>query len=180
MDILKSKLRKKLFAFYFTNPEKKLYVRELARILKEDPSNLAKELKKLADDKIFLFEEKGNEKYYFLNKKYPLYDEFKNIIAKTIGIEGSLRETLKQVKGIKKAFIFGSFAGKKEQVESDIDLMIIGRPDFDRLNLKISLLEDVLGREINYHVYNHEEFAKKKEKDPFIKGVLKGKKITLI
>ena len=79
--------------------------------------------------------------------------KLKKIISKTIGVGGQLREGLLKVKGIKKAFIFGSFAKNKEKSESDIDLMIIGTVDENLLISRISKLESSTGREINYHLF---------------------------
>ena len=180
MDFFKSELRKKLLLFYFTNIDKKMYVRELARILDEDPSNLARELKRLSKSKIFLSEERGKEKFYFLNKKYILFEELKGIVAKTVGLQKTLEKNLLQIKGIKKAFIFGSFAKGTEYAGSDIDLLIIGTINKDKLNEKLRLLEDILQREINYHSYTLIEFNKKKNKDDFLKNIVNGPKIELI
>ena len=180
MDIFKSKLRKKLFAFYFTNIDKKLYLRELARLLKEDPSNLSKELNKLVDEKIFLAEEKGKEKYYFLNKGHLFFKELKIIIDKTIGVRSNLTERLSSIKGIKQAFIFGSFARNMEDANRDIDLIIIGQPNYSLLSREINFLECALVREINFHVYSEKEFKQRQKKDFFIKSILKEPIINLI
>ena len=44
---LRSKARRKLLAFYFTNPAARHHLRDLAQRLKVDPSNLSKELGRL-------------------------------------------------------------------------------------------------------------------------------------
>jgi len=51
----KSKTTRKLLAFYFTNPQAKKYVRQLARVLGLDAGNLSKELKKFETQGLFLF-----------------------------------------------------------------------------------------------------------------------------
>jgi len=181
MVIIGSKLRQKIYSYFFTNPEQSLYVRELARLLKEDPSNLAKELKKLEKEGIFISKIRGKEKYYSLNKSYPLYEELKKIIFKTIGVEGNLKEALLKIEGIKSAFIFGSYAKGKEIATSDIDLFIIGIPDENELIKQINNLERKLNREINYYIYPEKELQKKiKEKDSFVKSVILGSKIILV
>ena len=95
-----SKLRSKLLSYFFTNPEKSLYVRELGIILNEDPGNLSRELCKLEREGVFISSTKGSVKFYSLNKKYPLFNDLKNIIFKNnkktvnpkkIKAEGGLR-----------------------------------------------------------------------------------------
>jgi predicted nucleotidyltransferase len=87
---------------------------------------------------------------------------------------------LKSLPGIHYAFIFGSYAERKETAESVINLMIVGESDIDELNSSMNKAEKRLGREIHYVLYSMDEFnAKKKEKDGFLMDVLTGEKIML-
>lgn len=180
LAITKSKLRQKLLSYFFANPQTSLYLREIASLLREDPGNLSKELAHLVKSGIFLSNARGNQKYFSLNKDYPLYKELKSIIFKTIGIEGSLREIIANTEGIKFSFIYGSFAHHKEQAASDIDLFIVGNPDEEELMEGIENLEKKLNREINYNIYPPKEFKEKlRKKDTFILNILKRPKIVL-
>jgi len=130
---------------------------------------------------MFISKKKGNSIYYSLNKGYPLFDELKSIVFKTVGIQGLLKEAFKKVKGIEAAFIFGSFAKKKEAVGSDIDLFIVGKINETMLLREIKKLEEALKREINYSVFERAEFKKKaKEKDSFIIDLLENPKIFIV
>ena len=184
MDIIrifKSKVRRDLFRLYFTNPEKSYYLRELERVLNIPVAMLRKELIALEKAGIFASSRKSNLCYYALNKIYPLYSELKSIVSKTVGVEGSLRDMLSSIKGVKLAFIYGSFAAQKEKGDSDIDLMIIGDPYASGLHIKVAELEQKLKREINLTVYSLKEYkAKKKAKGGFITDLLKNPKIILI
>jgi len=179
--ISKSKIRESLLVLFFTNPQKRYYLRELERLLDFSAGSIRRELLKLSDDNLFETEKIGNLLYYSLNKNHPLFDELKSIVSKTAGIEYSLRRKLSKIRNIKVAFIFGSFASKKEGKESDIDIMIVGNPDITKLNRKISFLENKLKREINPVIYSLKEYKlKKKENRQFILDVLKKPKILLI
>jgi len=181
LRITKSKLREDLLNLYFTNPDKKYYLRELERILNFSVGNIRRELIKLSKTGLFLSENKGNLTYYYLNKSFPLFKELKSIILKTSGAPKMLREALEKLGGINQAFIYGSFAKGEEREGNDIDLLIIGKVDKDKLIGEIGKLERKLQREINYAVYGKENFKKKKEEgNPFILDILKGKKIFLI
>jgi predicted nucleotidyltransferase len=179
--IAKSKIRQDLLALFFTNPSKKYYLREIQRILGYSAGSIRRELLKFQRDDLFNTQREGNLLYYALNTEHPLFKELKAIVAKTVGIEGSLRNALSSVKGIKMAFIYGSFAAKREKGTSDIDLMIIGNPDTSQLNEKIATLEKKLEREINPTIYALAEYkAKKKGKSGFITDLLKNPKTMLI
>ena len=123
----------------------------------------------------------GKQRYFKLNKNYYLYKEVKKIVFKTVGIKGSLETILKNIQNIKIAFIFGSYAKKKEDSLSDIDVMIIGSPNEDKLISAINKLENKLNREINYHIYSLSDIEQNiKKNNSFIKNVLSGQKIFLI
>jgi predicted nucleotidyltransferase len=179
--IAKSKIRQDLLALFFTNPSKKYYLREIQRILGYSAGSIRRELLRFQRDNLFNTQREGNLLYYALNMDHPLFKELKAIVAKTVGIEGSLRNALSSVEKIKMAFIYGSFAAKREKGTSDIDLMIIGNPDTSQLNEKIVTLEKRLNREINPTVYSLTEYkAKKKAKSGFIMDLLKNPKIMVI
>lgn len=179
--ITKSRIRQDLLTLFFTNPSKKYYLRELERMLGYSAGSIRRELLKFQKDGLFNTQKVGNLLYYFLNTKHPLFKELKSIVSKTVGVEGSLRKTLLSIKDIKIAFIYGSFAIKRQKPTSDIDLMIIGEPDTSLLNEKIAELEKRLKREINPTIYSLKEYkGKKKAKSGFILDLLKNPKIMLI
>ena len=179
--IFKSKTRKELFRLYFTNPDKEYYLRELERILDIPVSMIHKELVRLETDGIFNSKKRGNLTYFYLNKEYPLFEELKSIVSKTIGIKGLLQNALKKFKNIKVAFIYGSFAKSAESAASDIDLFIIGDIKENKLVSELRKLEKDLKREINYSLYSKQDFAKQKRKrNSFIINLLENPKIFLI
>jgi len=184
MDIFKitnSKTRKAIFQLYFSHPEKKYYLRELERILNLPVQNIRRELMSLEKSGVFQREKMGNQVYYFLNTKSPIFKELRGVVSKTIGIENNLKRILLDMDNIKFAFIFGSFANETEDAMSDIDLMIVGDIDENDLIGKISALETKIEREINYHIFGETEFKKRlREGDAFLKGISSKPTIFLI
>ncbi len=179
--IAKSKIRQDLLTLFFTNPSQRYYLRELERILGFSAGSIRRELLRFQDDDLFNTQKVANLLYYSINTKHPLYKELKSIVSKTVGVEGRLKKTLSSLKKIKIAFIYGSFATRREKAASDIDLMIIGEPDTSRLNEKIMELEKVLRREINPSIYSFKEYeSRKNAKSGFILDLLKNPKIMLI
>jgi len=109
-----------------------------------------------------------------LNTSFPLYEELKAIVSKTIGIEHILKEGLKAIESIRVAIIYGSVASGEDTGNSDIDILLIGNPDMDELVNNVQGMEKELGREINYVLYTPEEFKRKKEAhNTFILDVLR-------
>ena len=103
------------------------------------------------------------------------------MIAKTAGIEGTFRELFRQLKQVKMALLYGSFAKGKERKDSDVDLLIVGSPRVeDRLMKEIPRLEKQLQREINYKLYSEAEYRRRRSQgDPFLEEVLSDKKVVL-
>ncbi len=154
---LQSKVRQRLLRYYFTNPAAHLHVRDLAQRLDVDPSNLSKELRHLENEGLFSSEISGRQKYFRLNRKYPLLAEVHRIVEKTIGTTPLLAEALGRIDGIQEAYLYGSFARNQQDVASDIDVIVIGNPKGDLLAEAIRALERQLGREINYTVLSRKE-----------------------
>ena len=123
----------------------------------------------------------GKQVYYSVNKESPIFEEFKRIVSKTIGVEGLIKEVLRDIKGIDIAFIYGSFAKEKEDSFSDIDLMIIGNPNEDILISKISSTEEKLKREINYSIFSPEDFKEGlKKNEVFLEEIISNPKLFII
>lgn len=179
--ISKSKIRQGLLTLFFTNPSQKYYLRELQRLLGYSAGSIRRELLKFQEDNLFNTNKVGNLLFYAINTDHPLFKELKSIVSKTIGVEGGLKKTLSLINGIKVAFIYGSFASRKEKSASDIDLMVIGDPNTSNLNEKIAELEKRLKREINPTIYSLQEYrTKKRAKSGFIADLLKNPKIMLV
>ncbi len=179
-SITKSKTREKILQLFFSDPEKKYYLRELERMLEIPVANIRRELLSLGKKGLFKREKMGKQVYYYLNRNSAVFDDLKSIVSKTIGIEGTLKKELSEIKGIKRAFVFGSFAKNKEDSASDIDIMVIGDVDEDLLIDKISKIEELLRREINYHLFGENEWEERAEKDSFVKAVMSGPKIEIV
>ena len=184
VHLAKSTLKKKLLAYFFTNPESELYVREIAKLINVDPTNLSKVLRDFEAEGIFVSAKKGNEKYFSLNRNYALYQELKSTVFKTIGAKGAIESVIKNLKGVERAFIYGSYAKSVEHAASDIDLCVITdkeRFKEDPFLKEFHALEKQLGREINYTLFTKEEWcAKERSGDSFVSGLLKNKRIELV
>lgn len=165
---------------FFNHPEKTYYLRELARLLGKEPGVFQKDINKLAENGILESRYEASRHFFELNKKYPLYKELKSMFFKTVGVKGKLQQELKKIKGVKKAFIYGSFARDTEKNTSDVDLFVVGSIDENELIDTIIKLEKKFDREINYTLMTLKEFQKKQKTNSFVRNVLNQKRIDLI
>jgi len=181
MVSLESHITRRLLNYLFMNPSIELYVNEIAKKLALDKRNLVKKMKELEIEGIIKFQKKGNAKFYSINSDYPLYHEYKSILFKTGGFETRLKELVGKIKGIKEAYIYGSYARNNMDSHSDIDLIAIGSHNIALLQKSLNILQKEIDREINVVNMGMEEFAKRKQnKDPFIKQVFNGKTVRIV
>jgi len=176
MISLRSKVAIKLLDYYFLNPDAQHYINELARILELDPKNTETKLKEFEKKGLFKSEFRGKERYFFLAKDNPILEHYRQIFLKTHGIEKRLKDILRDIKGLKEAYIFGSYANNKMDSSSDIDLLAVGTHSVLELQRIIVKLQKDTGREFNVINLNPKEFeARKKDKGSFVRGVSKPK-----
>jgi predicted nucleotidyltransferase len=179
--IFSSKTRTKLLTIFLTNPERDFYCREISRLAKITLPSISKELRNLKEAGLIKQKRRGNNIYYQANKENPIYPELKSIIYKTEAVGEVLKTKLEEIGDIQVALIFGSVAKGKERDGSDIDLLIIGSPDSDKIYNAVGEMESNIGREVNFITYTVEEWKKKVvDKSGIVVDIKKSEIIPLI
>jgi predicted transcriptional regulator with HTH domain len=171
-----SGIRADIMSLLFNSPEEKFYVREIARLVRKNPSGVKKELDKLEKMGLAISEKEGNLKYFRVNKNSPLFPELKGLIAKSLGIPGALKSVLK-ASDVKAAFIYGSYT--EDTNTPLIDIFIVC--DSNHIKKNLEDVEKRFGREIRYMVMRESEYRdKKRSGDRRLKKLLNSKKILLV
>ena len=78
-----SRVRRKIVVVYAKYPDFKTHVRGLAKLIKEDPGNIQRELKKLEKAGFLKTEKQGNSRIFMTNKQYPIFKELQSIVIKS-------------------------------------------------------------------------------------------------
>ena len=78
-----SRVRRKILVVFAKYPDFKTHVRGLAKLLKEDPGNIQRELERMAKGGFLLVSKKGRTKVYQTNKQYPILKELQSIVIKS-------------------------------------------------------------------------------------------------
>lgn len=177
-NLIGSKTRQIILKAFVESPNTEYYTRQLAKLHKISVGTLHRELKKLSSSGILNERKIGNLKLFSLNKLNPLYEEIKNIIYKTEGVIKFLKDAISGIRGVRVAFIYGSFAKGDERQDSDVDMFLIGdNINEDELIHAVNNVEKKLFKEINYTRYAEIEYKReRKKKNSFILEVIKGKK----
>ena len=177
---LGSKITQKVLGYFVLHEESEMYLNEMSRRFELDRGNLVRKLGELEREGILRSQWKGNQRYYRLNSTFPLLREYKRIVLKTVGLEHSLRESLRRVPGIKEAVLFGSYARDRMDAASDIDLLVIGNHSTIDLHREISRFEKQIDREINVVSMGPAEYESKRKSSPLLLSILAGKRISLL
>ena len=169
------KLKESLLSFFFEEPEREFYVRELARLLKKSPTTISKYLSDLEGERILVSCKKLGHLFF----RASLNEDFKDLKfyfnLKKIRKSGLIEFLEKEFNFPSAIVIFGSF-GKAENVKgSDIDLLVISSV---KRELALKMFEKKLGAKIELFVYSKKELESMKNKEllnNFINGfVLSG------
>jgi len=180
IQITKSKTRRAILELFFNDPEKEYYLRQIEKLTGYSVGNIRREMISLEESGLFIHRALGKIKLYRLNTAYSIYSELKNIIRKTISIEGRIKKIVQAHNDIMFAFIYGSFARGKEKSISDVDIMIIGKISPKKIKSELFEYQSQAGREINSAVYSKDEFLSKlNSKNHFISTTIKERKIFL-
>lgn len=175
-SLFSSSIRADVLALLLNSPEEKFYVREIAKLLRKNPSGVKRELDKLEEMELVFSEKVANLKYFQANKNSPLFSELKDLIAKSLGLPGALKSLLR-ANEIKSAFIYGPYAEGEET--PTVDLIVIGSFT-PALLIGLHDIEKKFGKRINCTVMEEAEYKLKKQKDTSLKRILAGKRITLL
>jgi len=168
----KSRIRQRIILLFVYNQNKEFYLSEIAKIVRTSAGTAQRELNKLLHSDFIIFKKKANLNIYILNTHYSLLKEIESIVKKTLGIEVELKKELSRIDDISFAFLFGSYVKGGFKSDSDIDLFIIGEVDEDQVFKAVQKVEEIVRREINYHIANKTEFLKKKKSNYFYKEIV--------
>jgi len=78
-----SRVRRKIVVVYAKYPDFRTHVRGLAKLIKEDPGNIQRELKRLEKAGFLTSEKQGNTKIYSTNKHFAIFKELQSIVIKS-------------------------------------------------------------------------------------------------
>ena len=177
--LLSSRVRSEIFRLLFGLSDRQLYIREMERRTGLSVATVRQELQKLLRMQLVEAQRSGNRLYYRANKSHPLYTDIRNIVLKTSGMVDIIRDALDK-RDVKIAFVFGSVASNQEGATSDVDLMVIGDVGLRTLSGWLSGVSEQIGREINPHVINENEFRRRRRShDHFLTRVLDSKKLFI-
>lgn len=174
--------RGKALALLLLQPQRRLHVREIARLTGTVAGTMNKELDRLQRAGLLERHSVGNQLQYCANIQHPVYQELSALLRKTIGLADVLTLALMPVANrISVAFVFGSVAQGSDTALSDVDVMVIGEVDFGEMVNHLFEAQTTLQREINPKVFSKVDWQTKlATNSSFVLDVLAKPKLFLI
>lgn len=180
-----SKTRVKLLQLFLANPGRSFYVRELTRKIDEQINSVRRELANLTGIGIIKSADgPDNKLYYEVNQGYKHFKSLQSIFSVEVpqqdvspASQGDLLKRLQAVGAFDVIIATGTLIG---QQGSDIDLVLVGSSNKQKLEKLMRTVELEEGNPVRYTVIPESEFKYRLDiKDRFIITVLTGKHSVL-
>jgi predicted nucleotidyltransferase len=179
--LFSSTARVKVLALFLLNPETSFYQRQISSLTGLPIYAVQREVERLRTLGLLVSSARGNQVHFQVNRGFFLFPELKGIFLKTTGLAALVGTALQKTEAIALAFVYGSYATNQETVTSDIDLLVVGSLSSRTLHSTLQEAESLAQREINYVLFNPEEFrAKVQAGDGFLQNVLASPRLFLI
>lgn len=176
-----SKVRVKILKQYLLNTDAQYHIRELVRLLNEEINAVRRELKNLEAFGLLKSKKQSNKIIYTLNLNNPFLYELKSMILKDSDELRLMAKVLGSINNIDVVLITEAYMTKKYSDENDIDILILGKPDINKLTKEMNSVEKELGRDLRMAVLTKEDFEfRKKRREKLILDVIEKDKIVLL
>lgn len=175
-----SKTRVKLLQLFLANPGRSFYVRELTRKIDEQINSVRRELANLQGIGIIKSDSVNNKLYYEVNQGYKHFKALQSIFSVELpqqdistASQGDLLKRLQVVGSFDIVITTGILIGYEG---ADIDLVLVGSSNKQKLEKLMKTVELEEGSPIRYTVIPESEFKYRLDiKDRFISTILHGR-----
>lgn len=152
---------------------------EMARETGLSTPEAARQLALLEGLGLLRSQKRGRLRLYRVEHNHPLWPELRMLAVKTLGPAGVVGEALAGL-DLELAAIFGSVAQGTDTVQSDVDLLVIGKLSMPDLSPALDEAERRLGREVNAALYTPAGLREELRRgNAWLEAVLHGKMLYL-
>lgn len=164
--LLRSDTQGRLLAELYLHPDRELTTTELAALADTALPNASRELRRMVEAGFLLARTSGRNRYMRVNTEHPLYRPVAEILRYAYGPVAVLAPLLREVAGVREAYIYGSWAarlaGEPGPDPSDIDVLVVGdHIDHAALDAAAEAGRRQLGREVNPRAVSQRAWGEK-------------------
>jgi predicted nucleotidyltransferase len=173
--------RVKLLTLFLLDPDQERYPREMERETGENINAVRRELRNLEELGLLSSTSRGKQRFYAVNRSFPLYPDLAGLVLKTEGLTSVIRERLEDLGGISYAFLYGPSAREEGAWTGDLNLFVVGDVDPGCFPQVVREFRERLGREVRTLLLTPGEFRDRLGKgDPLIRSLMEGPKAVII
>jgi len=153
LPILRSQQQGEILALLLGDLDLELSLTDIAARTGAPHPSVYREIQRAEQAGLVTTRKMGNMRLVRANTASPYYPGLADVLTRAFGVPAVLAEVLRPVGGIAAAYIYGSWAARHEgqagqRPVGDIDVLVLGEPDRDRLYDALSTAEERLGRPI--------------------------------
>jgi len=153
LPILRSQQQGEILALLLGDADLELSLTEIAERTGAPYPSVHREIDRAEQAGLVTTRKVGNTRLVQADTSSPYYAGLADVLTKAFGVPAVIAEALRQVNGINDAYIYGSWAARHAgqpglRPVGDIDVLVLGTPDRDRLFDALSAPEKRLGRPI--------------------------------
>lgn len=179
-ETLWPRTRRRVLALLLLSPHREWHLREIARRANASPAAAQREVARLAAAGILARRAEAGRAYYRANPSCPIFAELRQMLAKTMGVAGILRDALLSLEGLRLAFVFGRAAQGDDDGRSDLNVMVVADAPEAEIADRLQFVERRLDRSIAPRIYDPDEFRRTlARRDRALLRALSGAKIPV-
>lgn len=153
LPIFRSRQQVELLTLLLGDPDLELSLTDLAARLGTPYPSVHREIERAEAAGLVSSHKVGNTRLVQANTASPYFSGLAEVFKRAFGVPSVLAEALRSIGGIASAFVYGSWAARfvgseGQRPVEDIDLLVLGEPDRDRLYGAIEGVEARLGRPV--------------------------------
>lgn len=184
LPLLRSRAQGDICAWIMLHPDEAFSLRQIADAVGVSSPTVMREVDRLEDAGLIKVSRAGNQRLVQADTTTIAYRPLAELLAVTFGPLPILRDSLSELSGIERAFIYGSWAARYAEqpgaVPGDIDVLVVGDPDRQQLAEVADGAQRVLHREVNIRRIGTAAWNEMPADDPFKATVMSRPLVELI
>lgn len=153
LPILRSQQQGEILALLLGDPELELSLTELMQRTGVPHPSVHREIGRAEAAGLVTSRKIGNTRLVRANTESPYYEGLADVLTRAFGVPAVLADALRSVTGVEEAYVYGSWAARHagergQRPVGDLDVLVLGEPDRDKLYAALGEVEKRLGRPI--------------------------------
>lgn len=153
MPILRSRQQAEILTLLLGDPDLEISLTDIASRTGAPHPSVHREVQRAEQAGLLKSRKVGNTRLVRANRDSQYYSGLADVLTKAFGVPAILADLLRDVRGVRHAHVYGSWAARSAgqpgvRPVRDIDLLVLGEPDRDQLYEALGKAERLLGRSV--------------------------------